>query len=88
MSKNISSKQSGPRLEPQTLCMVVLNANHYTRTDDKNNDEIITISNKKIWSKSLKLFLWNFYYINFFNSTIEIFQMCQRMIAGGEQPII
>ena len=46
-----------PRLEPQTLCMVVLNANHYTRTDDKNNDEIITISNKKIWSKSLKLFL-------------------------------
>ena len=46
-----------PRLEPQTLCTVVLNANHYTRTDDKNNDEIITISNKKIWSKSLKLFL-------------------------------
>ena len=46
-----------PRLEPQTLCMVVLNANHYTRTDDKNNDEIITISNKKFWSKSLKLFL-------------------------------
>ena len=46
-----------PRLEPQTLCMVVLNANHYTRTDDKSNDEIITISNKKIWSKSLKLFL-------------------------------
>ena len=46
-----------PRLEPQTLCKVVLNANHYTRTDDKNNDEIITISNKKIWSKSLKLFL-------------------------------
>ena len=46
-----------PRLEPQTLSMVVLNANHYTRTDDKNNDEIITISNKKIWSKSLKLFL-------------------------------
>ena len=36
-----------PRLEPQTLCMVVLNANHYTRTDDKNNDEIITLSNKK-----------------------------------------
>ena len=32
-----------PRLEPQTLCMVVLNANHYTRTDDNSNDEIITI---------------------------------------------
>ena len=46
-----------PRLEPQTLCMVVLNANHYTRTDNKINDEIVTINNKKIWSKSLKLFL-------------------------------
>jgi len=44
------------RLKPQTLCMVVLNANHYTRTDDKSNDEIITISNKKICSKSLNYF--------------------------------
>ena len=73
------------QFKPQTLCMVVLDANHSTRTNDTNDDEIITISNKKIWSKFLKLFLWNFYYINFFNSTTEIFQMCQRMITGGEQ---
>ena len=33
-------------LEPQTLNMVGLNANHYTRTDDTNVDEIITIRNK------------------------------------------
>ena len=76
------------QFKPQTLCMVVLDANHYTRTNDTNDDEIITINNKKIWSKFLKLFLWNFYYIKFFNSTTEIFQMCQRMITGGEQPII
>ena len=46
-----------PRLDPQTLRTVVLNANHYTRTDDKNNDEIITINDKKIWSKSLNIVL-------------------------------
>ena len=54
MKKNVASTQIGTT---NLMHGVVLDANHYTRTNDTNDDEIITISNKEIWSKFLKLFL-------------------------------
>ena len=32
-----------PGLKPRTLCMAGQNANHYTRTDYTNNNEILSI---------------------------------------------
>ena len=33
-----------PRFEPRTFCMAGQNANHYTRTDYKNYNEILSIT--------------------------------------------
>ena len=45
--------------EPRTLCMAGRNANHYTRTDSINNNEIlsITILEQIFEAKCLKLLL-------------------------------
>ena len=45
--------------EPRTLCMAGRNANHYTRTDYTNNNEIlsITISEQIFEAKFLKFLL-------------------------------
>ena len=59
MEKGKKKKKIVIGFEPRTLCMAGPNANHYTRTDYTNNNEIlsITISEQIFEAKFLKLLL-------------------------------